>query len=143
MTIKFKKNVVSLARILIGDDYYNDCRMYEIRRQQHELNETEYKQVSLLLLRHLKDTKKPLNRSVGICNQFHAFHIELTSLINLEDWSHYSGMSAYPIKPTQSFESPGIQYYETGDKWQCGEYSALRWELIQYIINKLEEELNE
>lgn len=143
MTIKFKKNVLSLAKILIEDDYYNDCRLYEIRRQQHELDETEYKQVSLLLLRHLNDTKKPLNRSAGICNQFHAFHIELTSLINLTDWPHYSGISFYPIKPTRSFKSPEVQYHETGDKWCCGEYSVLRWELIQYTINKLEEELSE
>lgn len=143
MTSKFKKNVVSLANILIENDYFGSQEMYDISEECRDLDDIEYKQLTLLLLRYLFKTNKPLNRSSGICNQFYACNIDLMRIINLEDWPHYSGYSAYPIETTLSFDDPCEQYHNTGDKWQCGEYSALRWELIQYIINKLEEELNE
>lgn len=92
MTIKFKKNVVSLANILIEKDYFGSQEMHDISEEYRDLDDIEYKQLSLLLLHHLFNIKnRPTTQSSGIYNQFFARNIGQVDIVNSDDWPHYSG----------------------------------------------------
>lgn len=60
----------------------------------------------------------------------------------MNQWPKHSGDREFPIKVVGS--GPGSQQYiKCNDKWnKTTQYGQLRWELLEWLIDKLEKELN-
>lgn len=107
-------------------------------------------QVTLMNLRRLG----PIHRVAGICRQLHdiAMRLDLEVMPSRwlflqlsRHWPHYSGVSDYPVPEHLESERPtaaGDYYIMSIDKWE-GLYGAARRDLMDWMINKLEELINE
>lgn len=107
-------------------------------------------QVTLMNLRRLG----PIHRNRGICGQLY----DISERLGLEvrpsmwlflqlsrHWPNYSGVSDYPVPEHLECEQPtaaGDCYFVTTDKWD-GPYGDARRDLMDWMINKLEELINE
>jgi hypothetical protein len=83
---------------------------------------------------------------LGICNNVHrltgydeSFCRWLESVS--KRWCNFSGSASFPV-PCPNGGSPKDIYHYTGNLW-VGEYGALRYELLDFLIETLTKELEE
>ncbi len=60
----------------------------------------------------------------------------------VETWPRYSGDPSYPVPGAYPWEAPPARAYNLSpNKWdRSTEYGRARWELVEYVIQKLEAE---
>lgn len=105
-----------------------------------------------MVLSALKSIKKSNTRrpsSVGICGSVKMFFedgnvfftVKDQNILHrlMEDWPKHSGVSEFPI--CVHGPNPMKEYMACLNMWdQNTKYGQLRWELLEWLINKLESE---
>lgn len=87
----------------------------------------------------------PRKTEIGICNnvmyQFDDYEKSIYQWLKdtYVGWSKYSGDIDYPVPSTISNLDPAQMYSEFDNIW-VGEYGALRYELLDFLIAALVEE---
>lgn len=99
---------------------------------------------TLVVLKQLKERGKPRevdHAQFGICFQItHTNNYVYTKRL-MRQWPKYSGDSDYPIPDPDGIEDPSVYYSRSGSSAMWNKehpYGALRHELLDYLIEKLE-----
>lgn len=88
----------------------------------------------------------PSKPAEGICanigmKDIGILYSEFGNLIS--DWPYFSGELEFPIPSTDpNIVTPMMQYLRGGNLWE-GEQGQLRWNLVQFAIDKLTAQLKE
>ena len=104
----------------------------------------------LTALKAIKEDSTYRVSGIGICGCVGAYYLNRDGLISnvrdqfvigklIEGWPKHSGVMEFPISVGKI--SPWKKYGLCDNKWnRKTEYGRLRWELLEWLINKLESE---
>ena len=104
----------------------------------------------LTALKAIKEDSTYRVSGIGICGCVRAYYLNRDGLISnvrdqfvieklIEGWPKHSGVMELPISVGKI--SPWTEYFRCNNKWnRKTEYGRLRWELLEWLINKLESE---
>ena len=104
----------------------------------------------LTALKAIKEDSTYRVSGIGICGCVRAYYLNRDGLISnvrdqfvieklIEGWPKHSGVMEFPISVGKI--SPWREYTRCNNKWnRKTEYGRLRWELLEWLINKLESE---
>ena len=90
----------------------------------------------------------------GICSSVDLFFSKKKVLFDIHDscdlrhlmslWPKFSGYVHYPVPPTIEGKDSSSEYHQCPDTWnQETEYGKLRWELLEFCIQRLEDRIYE
>lgn len=91
----------------------------------------------------------PLNPRVGICcNLSPVLTKDISQFMGVcREWEHFSGCTSYPIPVCKTYDSElGRErlYHGDSDLWDDStEYGALRWELVDFLIEFWSEKIED
>ena len=120
-----------------------------INIRTNKVTELANKQI-LSALKAIASNKEYRYHSTGICNavkhyleshsdNYFTVHDSYTIYELMKDWPKHSGNNEFPI--TVRGINPMKEYIDYYDKWdRKTEYGRLRWELLEWLIEKLESE---
>ena len=120
-----------------------------INIRTNKVTELANKQI-LSALKAIASNKEYRYHSTGICNAIRHYLVErsenhftvrdsYTIYELMKDWPKHSGNNEFPI--TVRGINPMKEYLDYYDKWdRKTEYGRLRWELLEWLIEKLESE---
>ena len=104
----------------------------------------------LTALKAMKEAATYRVSGIGICGCVATYYLNRDGLISnvrdqfiieklIEGWPKHSGVTEFPISIGRI--SPCKEYTRCDNKWdRRTEYGRLRWELLEWLINKLENE---
>lgn len=104
----------------------------------------------LTALKAIKEDSTYRISGIGICGCVRAYYLNRDGLISnvrdqfvieklIEGWPKHSGVMEFPISVGKI--GPWKKYVQCDNKWNHKtEYGRLRWELLEWLINKLENE---
>jgi hypothetical protein len=99
----------------------------------------------LLLQMKRIQVKGPSNHCYGICANANVYISEIEALVH--DWPKYSGDLDFPIESPNPHLSNQEIYRQSSKRetmWsKHSQYGRLRWELLGFMVNKIEAALNE
>lgn len=75
---------------------------------------------------------------VGICRHIQDDQQQYVFNGLCKEWPKYSGDKEYPVPSVDPDDTPRDAYNASGDEVYEGEYGALRLELVDYCIDRLE-----
>lgn len=104
----------------------------------------------LTALKAIKGAATYRIRGIGICGCIGTYYLNRNGLVSsvsdqfiieklIEDWPKHSGVREFPISVGRI--SPWGEYTRCDNKWdRRTQYGRLRWELLEWLIEKLESE---
>ena len=104
----------------------------------------------LTALKAIKEDSTYRVSRIGVCGCVRAYYLNRDGLISnvrdqfvieklIEGWPKHSGVTEFPI--CAYGDSPMKEFVNCIDMWnQKTPYGQLRWELLEWLINKLESE---